>query len=85
MIFEWDEIKEQENIAKHGVSFETARKVFQDPLRIVLEDEKHSFNEERFFYYRAGRRENFDGEIHCAKRGDTNIRSWILAKGESVL
>jgi uncharacterized DUF497 family protein len=49
MIFDWDEKKEQENLKKHSVSFETACRVFLDPLRIVPEDEKHSIDEERYF------------------------------------
>lgn len=31
MKFEWDERKARTNLAKHGVSFETASKVFDDP------------------------------------------------------
>jgi uncharacterized DUF497 family protein len=49
MEFDWDEKKEQNNLEKHGVSFETACRVFLDPLRIVLEDGKHSIEEERYF------------------------------------
>jgi uncharacterized DUF497 family protein len=49
MVFDWDENKELENLEKHGVSFETACRVFFDPQRIVLEDEKHSIDEERYF------------------------------------
>lgn len=49
MIFEWNEKKEQENIVKHGVSFETARQVFADSRRIILEDGKHSSREPRYF------------------------------------
>jgi len=49
MIFEWDRKKEQDNISKHGVSFETARKVFEDPYRIIRDDEKHSATEARYF------------------------------------
>jgi uncharacterized protein len=32
--FEWDAAKAAENYAKHGVSFETAVKVFRDPFAI---------------------------------------------------
>lgn len=46
-IFEWDKKKNQANIAKHGVSFGTARKAFLDPARIILPDNKHSQTEER--------------------------------------
>jgi uncharacterized DUF497 family protein len=49
MTFDWDENKEQENLKKHGVSFEVACCAFLDPLKIVLEDEKHSMDEERYF------------------------------------
>jgi uncharacterized DUF497 family protein len=29
--FEWDETKNRANIAKHGISFETAKLIFDDP------------------------------------------------------
>jgi uncharacterized DUF497 family protein len=34
MVFEWDSEKERENVRDHGVSFETAKYIFNDPLRI---------------------------------------------------
>ena len=46
--FEYDEEKEALNIAKHGVSFEEARMVFFDPIRIDIFDAEHSVNEERW-------------------------------------
>lgn len=54
--FEWDLVKEKENIKKHHVSFELASKAFIDPLRIIAIDEKHQDKEERFFC--IGRVEN---------------------------
>lgn len=47
--FEWDEDKNQENLAKHGVSFEEAQHVFDDPYRLIIEDDLHSDNEDRFY------------------------------------
>jgi hypothetical protein len=38
MKFEWDEDKNRANYAKHGVSFEIACKVFDDPLVVYLFD-----------------------------------------------
>jgi uncharacterized protein len=32
--FEWDEIKNRHNLSKHGVSFETATSVFEDPFAL---------------------------------------------------
>ena len=47
--FEWDEEKEQINIAKHGIDFVTASHVFLDPDRLEIFDEKHStVDEERY-------------------------------------
>ncbi len=46
--FEWDEAKATENYAKHGVSFETAVKVFRDPFAIERPDDREDYGEERF-------------------------------------
>ena len=35
---EWDDSKNRANIAKHGVGFEEARRVFSDPHVIIRED-----------------------------------------------
>ena len=48
MRFEWDEIKNHINKIKHGVSFEEARTVFMDENAVVLYDEYHSADEDRF-------------------------------------
>jgi uncharacterized DUF497 family protein len=36
--FEWDNAKAAVNLAKHGVSFELARSVWDDPLHVILPD-----------------------------------------------
>jgi uncharacterized DUF497 family protein len=46
--FEWDEAKAAENYVKHGVSFETAIKVFGDPFGIERLDDREDYGEERF-------------------------------------
>lgn len=48
MVFEWDEEKEQKNIAKHGLDFGTAALVFGDRNRIEIYDAEHSIVEDRF-------------------------------------
>jgi len=48
MIFEWDEDKAKKNFAKHKVTFEEAQTVFYDENALLLADEKHSDDEERF-------------------------------------
>ena len=48
MLFEWDDEKEQINIRKHGLNFETAAKVFADDNRLEFYDEAHSDTEDRY-------------------------------------
>jgi uncharacterized DUF497 family protein len=38
MKFEWDQRKNEANYAKHGISFELASKVFDDPLVTYIFD-----------------------------------------------
>ncbi len=47
--FEWDEQREAENQAKHGVDFETAQYAFLDHNRLIVHDAKHSESEQRWF------------------------------------
>jgi uncharacterized DUF497 family protein len=47
-VFEWDDEKAQDNIRKHGISFEEAQTVFNDPLAITIPDPDHSLDEDRF-------------------------------------
>lgn len=49
MPFEWDDIKNLDNQKRHNISFEKAQHAFLDANRIILQDEKHSQSEERFF------------------------------------
>lgn len=46
--FEWDDDKAEKNLEKHGVSFEEASTVFYDPYALVVNDDAHSYEEERF-------------------------------------
>jgi uncharacterized DUF497 family protein len=48
MRFEWDRLKDEENRAKHGVSFEEASTVFADPLAATIPDPDRSQTEMRF-------------------------------------
>ena len=56
MEFEWDDGKARDNTAKHGVSFELATRVFEDPNLVLAEDADHSGTERRYFVFgRVGR------------------------------
>jgi hypothetical protein len=47
MKYEWDEAKNRKNLAKHGLSFEDAERVFSGPC-ITLEDGRFDYGEQRF-------------------------------------
>ena len=48
MKFEWDENKNRINQQKHGISFEEAKEVFEDPLHISKLDYRFNYFEERW-------------------------------------
>ena len=47
MYCEWDESKNKINRAKHGVGFDTAQLVFDDPYALSIQD-RHEAGEERW-------------------------------------
>jgi uncharacterized DUF497 family protein len=47
MRFEWDDAKAAANHAKHGVPFELAMRMFDDPFRLEIEDSRVDYGEER--------------------------------------
>jgi hypothetical protein len=48
MEFEWNPSKAELNIEKHGVSFQEAATIFNDPLSITFPDPDHSIGENRY-------------------------------------
>lgn len=47
---EYDEQKNQKNIQKHGISFQTAAYALSDPDALIEYDEVHSVEENRFYF-----------------------------------
>ena len=71
MNYEWNLIKERLNIAKHGVDFEEAKSVFADEFALVLFDEDHSNDEERFLILDMSQKERILLVVHCYRENDT--------------
>ena len=46
-MYEWDDVKNQENLSKHGLSFADAEYVFAGPC-VTFEDRRFDYGEERF-------------------------------------
>jgi uncharacterized DUF497 family protein len=36
--FEWDEDKARRNLAKHGIAFDLAKRVWDDPMHVIIPD-----------------------------------------------
>jgi uncharacterized DUF497 family protein len=72
--FVWDEVKNQQNIRKHGISFEEARSAFFDENARVAHDPEHSDSEDRFVLLGIGRRLRLLLVCHCYREGEDQIR-----------
>ena len=46
--FEWDDDKAARNLADHGVSFDAARRAFNDAFAVQREDRRQNYGEDRF-------------------------------------
>ena len=46
--FVWNENKSRQNVRKHGVAFADAQTVFYDEQALLLDDLRHSTDEDRF-------------------------------------
>ncbi len=47
LLVQWDENKNQKNIAKHGIGFGAAASIFLDEERIEIVDDRNDYGEER--------------------------------------
>jgi len=72
VVFEWDSDKAAGNIEKHGVSFEEAATVFEDPLADTYDDPDHSETEQRFLTFGFSRGGRALVVAHCDR--DDRVR-----------
>lgn len=72
--FEWDEAKAEANERKHGVTFEEASTVFYDPHALVIHDEEHSHQEDRFVILGLSSAARALTVCHCYKETNEVIR-----------
>ncbi len=70
--FEWDQTKAEQNLKKHGVSFEEASTIFADPFSLTIDDPLHSVGEQRFTTLGLSEAQRLLVAVHT-DRGD-NIR-----------
>lgn len=72
--FEWDPVKAEENLRKHGVSFEDARTVFYDDFAVEFFDDEHSAWEDRFLLLGLSARLRLLLVCHCYRESESVIR-----------
>ena len=68
--FEWDDEKNLNNKAKHGVSFEEATTVFYDEDALLEYDAEHSNGEDRFRLLGYSSKSNLLIVVHCVRKED---------------
>ena len=72
--FRWDNKKADNNLKKHGVSFEEAKSVFYDERSLLIHDPVHYVNEDRFIILGISIKVRVLVVCHCYRENDTIIR-----------
>ena len=73
--FIWDVAKAASNLRKHGVSFEEAATVFQDPLALTISDPDHSDTEDRWIIMGMSEMHRFLVVVHVERGSRIRIIS----------
>ena len=73
--FEWDGSKAALNARKHGVSFEEAASVFNDPLAYTFHDPDHSVGEVRLLTFGHSHVGRVLAVVHAERGGTIRIIS----------
>lgn len=74
MRFDWDEEKNQANIKKHGVDFETARRIFEG-ITITAIDDRQDYGEVRAISIGVVDNVAFLAVVHTDRKGITRLIS----------
>jgi len=67
MLFDWDENKAKTNKRKHGIAFLEAMTVFGDENAVLMDDDMHSAEEDRFILLGMSKETNLLMVCHCYK------------------
>ncbi len=72
--FEWNYSKSENNIKKHGVSFDEAKSVFFDEFAVQFFDSENSDIEDRFLMLGMSIETNLLIVCHCERDSGNTIR-----------
>jgi hypothetical protein len=73
--FEWNKDKAKVNLSKHGVSFDEAKAVFDDPLYVDFYDPDHSEDEERYIIVGQSQRQRLLIVSYTERKGKIRLIS----------
>lgn len=79
LLFEWDERKAEQNLDKHGVSFEEASMVFGDTLSVTIDDPLHSTREQRCVTLGHSTKQRVFVVVHTSRSGRIRLISARVA------
>jgi len=74
MLFDWDVNKSKANERKHGISFLEAMTVFGDTNAVLMDDDKHSDDEDRFILLGMSKETNLLMVCHCYRDEHDAVR-----------
>jgi uncharacterized DUF497 family protein len=74
LAFEWDERKNLKNRIKHGVWLEEARRVFENPRALLMDDPDHSEQEDRFLLLGMSASRRVLVAVHCYREKKGMLR-----------
>jgi hypothetical protein len=77
---EWDANKARINLLKHGVSFDEAKTVFDDPLYVDFYDPDHSDEEERYIIIG----QSHQGRLLFVSYGESENTTGIISAREAT-
>jgi len=69
--FEWNEEKNLINIKKHNLSFEESKEAFYDEYALLVYDQEHSDDEDRFYQIGMIKNLSIVTVIFCIRKEDT--------------
>jgi uncharacterized DUF497 family protein len=72
--FDWEPVKANENLRKHGISFDEAQTVFYDDYATEFYDDTHSEYEDRFLLLGLSSRLRLMMVCHCYRESESVIR-----------
>lgn len=84
LIFEWDRRKARTNAQKHGVSFEEAKTIFNDPLLLTYPDDLHSEIEARYISLGYSSQARLVLVVHTEQAADMEIRIRIISSRKAT-